>query len=131
MFPATGSTMTAAISRPRSRKIDLTASIGLLVKVDGKVVDVVPGKAADKAGVGPHVKVLAVNGRRLTADRLREAVAATAGGKAKLSLLVENGDYLKTHDLDYDGGERYPHLERDPAKPDLLGDILRPRAGQH
>ena len=76
----------------------------------------------------PHAKVLAVNGRRLTAQRLREAVAATAGGKAKLSLLVENGDYLTTHDLDYAGGERYPHLERDPAKPDLLGDILRPRA---
>jgi len=118
-------------SDEEEKQTDLTASIGLLVKEDGKVVDVVPGKAADRAGVGPHVKVLAVNGRRLTADRLREAVAATAGGKAKLSLLVENGDYLKTHDLDYDGGERYPHLERDPAKPDLLGDILRPRAGQH
>jgi predicted metalloprotease with PDZ domain len=111
------------------KQIDLTASIGLLVKDDGKVIDVVPGKAADKAGVAPHTKVLAVNGRRLTADRLREAVAATAGGQAKLSLIVENGDYLRAHDLDYDGGERYPHLERDPAKPDLLGDVLRPKAG--
>jgi hypothetical protein len=72
-----------------------------------------------------------VNGWRLTAERLREAVAASAGGKAKLGQLVENGDYLRTHKLDYDSGERYPHLERDPAKPDLLGDILRPRAERH
>ncbi len=110
-----------------AKQSDLTASIGLLVKDDGQVVDVVPGKAADKAGLGPHMKVLAVNGRRMTPERLREAVAATAGGKGKLSLVVENGDYLRTYELDYAGGARYPHLERVPDTPDRLGDILRPR----
>jgi predicted metalloprotease with PDZ domain len=116
-------------SDEEEKQADLTASIGLLVKDEGRVVDVVPGKAADRAGLGPHMKVLAVNGRRLSADRLREAVAATAGGKARLSLLVENGDYLRTVPLDYADGERYPHLERDAAKPDRIGDIFRPRAG--
>jgi hypothetical protein len=38
-------------------------------------------------------------------------------------LLVENTDYYKTFKLDYHGGERYPHLVRDEAKPDLLTDI--------
>jgi predicted metalloprotease with PDZ domain len=110
--------------------IDLTGSVGLVVNEDGKVVDVVPGKPADRAGVGPHMKVLAVNGRRLTGERLREAVAATAGGKAKLALLLENGDYLQTRDLDYDGGARYPRLERDPEKPDRVGEIFAPKAGR-
>jgi hypothetical protein len=32
----------------------------------------------------------------------------------------------KTCKLDYHGGERYAQLERDPAKPDLLGEILKP-----
>jgi hypothetical protein len=40
-------------------------------------------------------------------------------------LLVENTDYYKTFKLDYHGGERYPHLVRDEAKPDLLTDIYR------
>jgi predicted metalloprotease with PDZ domain len=104
--------------------VDLTASVGLLLKEDGGVVDVVPGKAADKAGIGPHMKLLAVNGRRLSPERLREAVTATAGGKGKLALLVENGDYMQTRDLDYNGGARYPHLERDPAKPDRIAEIF-------
>ena len=29
---------------------------------------------------------------------------------------------------DYSGGERWPHLERIDGKPDVLSDIMRPRA---
>jgi predicted metalloprotease with PDZ domain len=111
------------------KQINLTSSIGIMLKDDGKVIDVVPGKAADKAGLGPHMKVLAVNGRRLTADRLREALTATIGGKTKLRLLAENGDYIQTFTLDYKDGERYPKLERDTAKPDLIGDIFKAKTG--
>jgi predicted metalloprotease with PDZ domain len=112
------------------KQINLTSSLGLLLKDDGRVIDVVPGKAADKAGLGPHMKVLAVNDHRLTADRLREAVAATREGPTSLRLLAENGDFFRTYTLDYAEGERYPCLERDTAKPDLIGDIFRPKAGK-
>jgi predicted metalloprotease with PDZ domain len=111
-----------------SKGMDLSASIGLGLGADGVVVDVVPGKAADKAGLGPHMKVVAVNGRRLSPERLKEAVAATAGGKEKLSFLVENGDFFKTLDLDYAGGARYSKLERDPSVPDRLAEIFKPKA---
>jgi predicted metalloprotease with PDZ domain len=111
-----------------SKGMDLTASIGLSLGPDGVVADVVPGKAADKAGLGPHMKVVAVNGRKMAPDRLREAVAATAGGKEKLSLIIENGDFFRTVELDYDGGARYPKLERDPSVPDRLADIFKPKA---
>ncbi len=57
-------------------------------------------------------------------------MAATAGGKAKLALLLENGDYLQVRDLAYDGGARYPRLERDPEKPDRVGEIFAPKAGK-
>jgi predicted metalloprotease with PDZ domain len=110
------------------KTVDLTAAVGLLLKDDGAVVDVVPGKAADQAGVGPGMKVMAINGRRWSAERLRQAVAATRQGE-KLRLLLENGDYFETLALDYAGGERYPHLERESSKPDLLADIFRPRSG--
>jgi predicted metalloprotease with PDZ domain len=110
------------------KTIDLTASIGLLLKDDGAVIDIVPGKAADRAGVGPGMKLVAVNGRRWSAERLREAVAATRRGEP-LRLLLENGDYFESLVLNYAGGERYPHLERDGAKPDLLAEIFRPKAG--
>jgi predicted metalloprotease with PDZ domain len=112
------------------KTINLTSSIGLLLKDDGQIIDVVPQTAADRAGIGPGMKLLGVNHRRWTADRLREAVETTRKGREKLVLLLENHEYFKTVTLDYSAGEKYPHLERVRDKPDVLGDILRPRLGK-
>jgi len=40
---------------------------------------------------------------------------------------VENTEYFKTYNLDYHGGEKYPHLVRDESRPDMLADIIKPR----
>jgi predicted metalloprotease with PDZ domain len=109
------------------KTVDLTSSIGLLLKEDGTVTDVVPDRAADRARVGPGMKLLAVNGRRWSAERLRAAVAATARG-GKLQLLLENGEFFETAALDYAEGAKFPELQRDETRPNLLEDILRPRA---
>jgi len=112
------------------KSVNEMASIGLVVKTeDGQIVDVVPDKPAAKAGVAPNVKLIAVNGRRFSAEVLRDAIAATKGGNGKIDLLVENADYFKTHTLEYAGGKRYPRLERDDSKQDLLTAILQPIAG--
>jgi predicted metalloprotease with PDZ domain len=112
------------------KTVNEMASIGLVVKTeDGQIVDVVPDKPAAKAGVAPNVKLIAVNGRRFSAEVLRDAIAATKGGDGKIDLLVEYADYFKTHTLEYTGGKRYPRLERDDSKPDLLTAILQPIAG--
>ena len=68
-----------------------------------------------------------MNGRRWSSDLLREAVAATKEG-APLNLLVENGQFFRTHSLGYKEGARYPRLERKEAAADLLSEILKPRA---
>jgi hypothetical protein len=41
---------------------------------------------------------------------------------------VENSDFFKTYGVDYHGGERYPYLERDAAKPDILSKTIKPLA---
>ena len=107
--------------------IDLTFSIGLVLKEDGAIADVIPGSTADRAGVGAGMRLLAVNNRRWKPELLREAIREAKGGTAPIELLVENGDVFKTCRLDYHDGERYPHLERDAAKPDLLTAIIKPR----
>jgi predicted metalloprotease with PDZ domain len=109
-----------------AKTVDLTTSLGLLLKEEGEVADVIPGRPADKAGIAPGMKLLAVNSRRWSKDRLREGVADTRNGQ-KLQLLMENADYIKTFTLDYADGEKYPHLERDSAKADVLSDIFRPQ----
>ena len=114
-------------NRENQRKFtDLSYSLGFTLGEEGRVSDVLPGSPADAAGVGIGMKLIAVNGRAWTAENLRAAVKSAATGSAPVELLVENGDYYKTCALDYHGGEKYPVLERDPAKPDLLADILKP-----
>jgi predicted metalloprotease with PDZ domain len=105
---------------------DLRFSLGLTIKESGAVQDVIPGSPADRAGVSGGMKLVAVNGRRWSADLLRTAVKETGTNAAPIELLVENDDYFKTCKMDYRGGEKYPRLERDSAKPDLLSDILKP-----
>jgi hypothetical protein len=42
-------------------------------------------------------------------------------------LIVREGERFRTLQLDYHGGLRYPHLERDPKRPDLLEAIYAPK----
>ncbi len=87
-----------------------------------------PEKPAGKAGLAPGMKVISINGRGWSSDALHDAIAATKTNAAPLEFLVENGSFQQTYKVDYRGGERYPHLERDPTKPDLLSEIIKPHA---
>lgn len=109
-----------------SKGVNLTDSIGIQVSGDGQVGDIVPDSPAAKAGLAPGMKLLAVNGRRYSPDSLKHAVAATKTG-GKLELLVETGDFFKTHAIDYRGGARYPRLTQIEGKPDLLAEIMKPK----
>jgi len=71
------------------------------------------------------MKLLGVNGRHWTAERLRAAVKAAATNSAPVELLVENEDYFRDCKLDYHEGEKYPELQREAEKPDLLSEILK------
>jgi predicted metalloprotease with PDZ domain len=100
-------------------------AIGLVVNDDGAIADSTEGEFAAKAGIGPGMKLVAVNGRRFSAEILRDAIKSAKTGTAPIEVLVENTDYYKTYKIDYHGGEKYPHLVRDDSKPDLLSDILK------
>jgi predicted metalloprotease with PDZ domain len=91
---------------------------------DGLILDAIPGFPAAEAGIGPGMKLVAVDGRRWSPELLRAAITAAQTQKEPIELLVENSEYFHTYRLDYHGGERFPHLERDASKPDLLSDIL-------
>jgi predicted metalloprotease with PDZ domain len=102
-------------------------ALGLDLRDDGGITDTIEGELAAKAGIGPGMKLVAVNGRRFSADILRDAIKSAKNTTAPIELLVENTDYYKTYKLDYHRGEMYPHLVRDDSKPDLLSEILKPR----
>ncbi|HXU81948.1 MAG TPA: M61 family peptidase, partial [Polyangia bacterium] len=109
-----------------SKTVNLSFSLGLSLKEDGTVLDAMPGMPAARAGVAPGMKVIAVGGRRFSADVIRDAVRATKQ-RPDLELLVENGEYFRTYKIGYRGGARYPVLERIAGKADVLGEILKAR----
>ncbi|HEV2399687.1 MAG TPA: M61 family peptidase [Candidatus Sulfotelmatobacter sp.] len=109
------------------RFVPAAMALGLNLRDDGGIVDTIEGEVAAKAGIGPGMKVVAVNGRRFSPDVLRDAIKAAKNSSVTVDLLVENDDYYKTYKLDYHGGEKYPHLVRDESKPDLLSEILKAR----
>ena len=107
--------------------VDVAYSLGLHLNDDGAISDTIEGMLAAKAGIGPGMKLIAVNGRRFSTEVLQDALKTGKASSLPLELLVENTDYYKTYELDYHGGEKYPHLVRDESKPDLLTDILKAR----
>jgi predicted metalloprotease with PDZ domain len=102
-------------------------SLGLELNAEGNIADTIEGMPAAQAGIGPGMKLIAVNGRRFSSEVLKDALKAAKDSPAPIELLVENTDYYKTYKIDYHGGEKYPHLVRDDSKPDLLTDILKAR----
>ena len=100
-------------------------SIGAMLKEDGSVMDVNPNFEAAKAGLAPGMKITAVNGRTWSIDVLHEAITAAKSSTTPIELVVENGSFTNVFKLNYHGGERYPHLERDPTKPDVLGEVIK------
>jgi len=117
------------IKRSDSERVEAPYSIGLRVRArDGVVNDVTIDSPAGKAGMGPGMQILAVNGLRYSADVLRNAIKESKSATGPMTIEFQNDDVVKTVSLDYHGGMREPHLERDAAKPDMLAQILTARA---
>ena len=114
------------VSADHARKsVDLSFSLGMLLKEDGTVMDVNPNLVAFKSGLAPGMKIVSVNGRAWSTEVLHEAISSAKSSTAPIESLVENGSFQETYKLNYHGGERYPHLERDNTKPDVLSDVIK------
>ena len=122
VFNDTPSELTRAAEDDRE-SIDSRFSLGLNLRADGGIVDTIEGLPAAKAGIGPGMKVLAVNGRKFSKNVYRDALKYAKNNSEPIELLVENTDYFRTFRIDYHEGEKFPHLERDPSKQDGLSQI--------
>ena len=106
----------------------LNYSIGLLLEENGAVDDVQYGGPSYLAGIGPGMKINAVNGKQFSPEELKSEIAAAKSTTNPIELIVANGTQVRTVSVDYHGGLQYPHIERREGYPDLLSDILKPLA---
>jgi len=105
--------------------VNASYSLGFVVKEDGEFSDVIHGSPAYAAGIGPGMKLVAINGRAWSKEVLLDALRASKDSQHPIELLVENAKFFKNYSIAYHEGIRNPHLERIEGA-DVLGAILKP-----
>jgi predicted metalloprotease with PDZ domain len=107
------------------KRTTLTYSIGLSINAkNSTIIDVLWDGPAFKAKLTAGMEILAVNGIAYSDDVLTAAIEAAKNSSAPIELIVKQQDRFRVADIDYHGGLRYPHLERDASVPARLDDIL-------
>jgi len=106
--------------------VDCWYSIGLRIGRDGQIADVLWNGPADKAGISPGEKIIAINGRIFSPDVLKDAIHDSKTSTEPIHVILQADDYVVHADIDYHGGERYPSLQRVEGTPDYLDDITTP-----
>lgn len=82
---------------------------------------------AFKQGMVVGSTVVAVDGEAYSEARMKGAITRAKGGKTPIQLIVKDGERYRIVDIAWNGGLRYPNLERIEGTPDRLGDLLAAR----
>lgn len=112
-------------------RVDFSFSLGMSVETasgeeSGRIADVIPGSPAAKAGLARAMRLVSVNGRSFRASILHDAIESSWKNKKPIEITATNSGVERTYEIQYDGGARYPHLERESGLPDLLNQSLQP-----
>jgi predicted metalloprotease with PDZ domain len=110
----------------RNRGPNCWFSIGLRINSDGAITDVRWNGPADKAGLAPGQKIIAVDGKIFSGDAIREAIRAAKGSTEPIHLILQADSFVNMAQIDYHDGERFPVLERTDGTPAYLDDITKP-----
>ncbi len=117
-------------SEKNRKYADLTYSGGLTVSTkDSTISSVLWGSPAFDAGLTVGSKIIAVNGREFDADVLKDAIRAAKGTSQPIVLQVKSGDsdLIRTVQLNWHGGLRYPRLVKSGQGEGTLDALLAPR----
>jgi hypothetical protein len=57
---------------------------------------------------------------------LKRAIRDSKSNSAPIDLLADNAGTIEKHEIQYHGGNHFPHVERTEGAPDYLDEILKP-----
>jgi predicted metalloprotease with PDZ domain len=87
------------------------------------------GSPAFDAAITEGMQILAINGESYSGELLKRTITAAKTQSDRIELILKLNDRYRVAHVDYHGGLRYPHLERDAMATGaaLLDAILAPR----
>lgn len=124
--PTKSERMIQAAEGPRGSGVDCWYSIGLQLGADGTIQDVLWNGPADKAGLFPGEKIMAINDKVYSGETLAEAIRTAKDPSKPIHVIMQADSFVSTAQIDYHDGERYPALERVDGTPAFLDDIIKP-----
>lgn len=131
-YDDTPSVFTRAVSASR-KSLDLNYSLGITVSKPAgatvsKIGTVMWDGPAYKSGLTVGQELVAVNDRPYSDEALTDAVKAAKGGRDTIRLTTKSQGLIKTYDIRWNGGLRYPHLVKIGKADGPLDKLLAPRA---
>jgi len=108
-------------------RADFSYSLGLNVGKEAKISSVTWGSPAFDAGLTVGQTIVSVDGHAYTEEALKDAVTAAKGGSAPIRLIVKRGEEVGPVDIRWNGGLRYPRLEKAGKGDGPLDKLLAPR----
>ncbi len=113
-------------NRSRIDPLDARDSLGISLSGDGSIRSVILGSPADKAGLAPRMKIMAIGEYTWSRQRFADLMA-TSGSEGSITFTIVSGDRLRDVTIEYNGGPRYMTMTRDASRPDILAEIMRAR----
>ena len=95
----------------RAKHLDLTYALGGII-AKGKLTSVVWDGPLFNAGLAIGAEIIAINGVAYSDDAMKDAVIAAKGTKDAIRLIIKSGDRVKEVPVIWNGGLRYPRLEK-------------------
>ena len=108
-------------------RADFSYSLGLNVGKEAKISSVVWGSPAFDAGLTVGQTIVSVDGHAYTEEALKDSVTAAKGGNSPIRLIVKRGEEVGPVDIRWNGGLRYPRLEKIGKAEGPLDKLLAPR----
>ena len=106
---------------------DFTYSLGFSVSEKKKLGGVLWGSPAYDAALRGGDEIVAVDGHAYGEGVLDDAITAVMGTTTPIRLIIKRGEEVRTADVRWNGGLRYPHLTKSDKADGPLDLLLKPR----
>ncbi len=111
----------------RAKEANLSFSIGVTIGRAGKVEGVIWGSPAFEAGLTTASELVAVNGVTYSDDALKAAIVVAKGRPDPIRLTLRTGERVRDVNVSWNGGLRYPRLEKISSAEGGLDRLLATR----
>jgi predicted metalloprotease with PDZ domain len=109
------------------KELNLTFSLGGILGKSGRITSVVWDGPLFNAGLSVGAEIIGVNGRVYAEDEIKEAIKAANGNKEPIHLIIKSGGRVRDVAVQWNGGLRYPRLQKTGPGEGSLDMLLRAR----